>query len=475
MLFNSFIFILMFLPLSIAGYFLLNKRDHRMAEGFLLVMSLFFYAFNYPPYLLIILASIVVNYTLSRLMISAGRRGQSSADTAGNPLVKKIIFAAGILFNVGILGYYKYLDFTLWNINMVFGLDIALRNVVLPLGISFYTIQQLSYMIDTYKGDEVNYSFPDYALYVSFFPQLVAGPIVYHSELVPQIRDRGRQRINPENLMKGIIWFTRGLAKKVFLADRLGAGVQWGYGDVAALTSLDAWLVMICYSFQLYFDFSGYSDMACGIAQMFNFELPQNFNSPYKSLSIRDFWKRWHMTLTRFLTRYLYIPLGGNRKGTARMAVNTMIVFFVSGVWHGANYTFVLWGILNGILILINRFCGKYVERVPGFIKWIVNFIIVTILWGLFRASGISQWIQLIKKSFSFDGLPVSTELVSSFDAYLPMWLLLALSFGLCLLTENNYNKKIKINTINVVSGAVLLALCLFTLNRTSIFLYFNF
>ncbi len=470
MLFNSFIFILMFLPLSIAGYFWLNKRDHRMAEGFLLVMSLFFYAFNYPPYLLIILASIVVNYLISRLMICAGR---DSADVKRG--IKKLLFILGIAFNIGILGYYKYLDFTLWNINMVFGLDIALRNVVLPLGISFYTIQQLSYIIDTYKGDEVSYSFLDYALYVSFFPQLVAGPIVYHSELVPQIGDRAKQRINSENLMKGIIWFTRGLAKKVFLADRLGAGVQWGYADVASLTGMDAWLVMICYSFQLYFDFSGYSDMACGIAQMFNFDLQQNFNSPYKSLSIRDFWKRWHMTLTRFLTRYLYIPLGGNRKGTFRMAVNTMIVFFVSGVWHGANYTFVLWGILNGILILINRFCGDFVKRVPGFIKWIVNFIFVTLLWGLFRASGIKQWIQLLKKSFSFDGLSVSEGLLGSFDAYLPLWLLLALSFGLCLLTENNYNKKAEVNTFNVVSGAVLLALCLFTLNRTSIFLYFNF
>lgn len=462
MLFNSFIFIIIFLPLSLFFYFVFNRYSNKMAEVFLLLMSWWFYAYSVPAYLLVILSSIIVNYSITRMM---------NKRTVG----RKALFIIGLCFDVGLIGYYKYLNFVLWNSNYFLHTDFVIKSIILPLGISFYTIQQISFLIDAYRGDKTDYDFVQYALYVSFFPQLVAGPIVYHTEFLPMLQDKQRRIVNYENLTRGLMWFTLGLSKKVFLADRLGKAVEWGYTDVSVLTCADAWLVMLSYAFQIYFDFSGYSDMACGIALMFNFELPQNFNSPYKSLSIRDFWKRWHMTLTRFLTAYVYIPLGGNRKGKTRLVLNTLIVFLISGIWHGANYTFILWGLLHGMLSVMNRAFSDVGKRIPVALKWVVNFTFVSILWALFRAEGIGQWLHFMTRLVSFDGMKLSTDVKGVFDSYLPWWFLLIASFVICLLSENNYNRKIRLSVPRVIGYAGLLALCLFTLNRTSIFLYFNF
>jgi len=464
MLFNSFGFIMLFLPCTVCGYFLLNKNSYRAAEVFLLIMSWVFYAWNVPAYLLVIVSSIVANFCISRLICDVK-----------NTSARKLLFFIGLVFNIGLIGYYKYLSFVLWSANFFLHTDFFIKSIVLPLGISFYTIQQISFLIDVYKGDRSNYRFIEYALYVSFFPQLVAGPIVYHTEFLPQLKDETKRQLNFENLTKGLIWFTLGLSKKVMLADRLGRAVEVGYTDVSALSCADAWLVMFAYAFQIYFDFSGYSDMACGIALMFNFELPCNFNSPYKSLSIRDFWKRWHMTLTRFLTAYIYIPLGGSRKGTVRLILNTIVVFLVSGIWHGANYTFIIWGILHGLLLLINRFTSKIGEKVPVFVKWPVNFLSISVLWSLFRANGLKQWIMFIRALISFDGGSISESVLEVFDPYLSWKLLLAVSFIICIFFENNYNRKIKLSMPRIIGGAALLACCLVTLSRTSIFLYFNF
>lgn len=380
MQFNSYFFILLFLPTCVVGYYLFNKISYTFGMIHLLAMSLWFYGYFNKIYLMLMIGSILVNFGLSKLM------------EHNNPYTKKIALVVGILFNLGIIFYFKYYNFFIQNVNLIFKLSFNLRNILLPLGISFFTFQQLSYIIDSYNGKtcEGGYNFIEYALFISFFPQLVAGPIVLHDELIPLFRDELKKKVDFSNLAQGIIIFTLGLFKKVIIADGLGRMVTWGFDNIDVATSMDFILVMIAYTFQIYFDFSGYSDMATGIAWMFNFKLPMNFNSPYKAYSIIDFWKRWHMTLTRFLRTYIYFPLGGNRKGTIRTYLNTMIVFLISGVWHGANYTFILWGILHGVAQCINRFFKNEYEKWNLVIQWIITFIFLNFTWLLFRADSLS-------------------------------------------------------------------------------------
>ena len=305
MLFNSYVFILLFLPLCLTGYFGLNHfRRYFLALGFLLGMSLWFYGYFNPSYLLIIIVSIVLNYGITRLM------GKTEGKTA-----RRVELTAALLVNFGILFYFKYFDFFISNVNSLFASQIPLRHIVLPLGISFFTFQQVSYVIDAYRGQTGNYGFLQYAAYVAYFPQLIAGPIVTHDELIPQFLDENRKRFQWENFSPGLFLFTLGLAKKVLIADTFGKVADWGFGDIPGLGTVSAALVMLAYTFQIYFDFSGYCDMAMGLGKMMNFELPANFDKPYRALSISEFWKRWHKTLTRFFTRYLYIPPWRQSKG----------------------------------------------------------------------------------------------------------------------------------------------------------------
>ena len=260
---------------------------------------------------------------------------------------KKAIFIIGLLSNIGILFYYKYMGFFIQNINVLFKTNFLITKLLLPLGISFFTFQQLSYVIDSYLGRVKTYSFRQYVLFVTFFPQLIAGPIVLHDEIIPQFKNIDKKTFNWNNFSEGLMAFSFGMAKKVIIADSFGNVVNYGFANLAGLDSTNAIFTMLSYTIQIYFDFSGYCDMATGIAKMFNIDLPINFNSPYKALSITEFWKRWHITLTRFLRTYIYFPLGGNRKGQCRTYLNLFIVFLVSGLWHGANYTFIVWGILH--------------------------------------------------------------------------------------------------------------------------------
>lgn len=323
MLFNSYIFILLFLPVTLIGYYIFNKfKKYKLAKTFLLVMSIWFYAYFNITYLPIIITSIIFNF-----MIYKGMQKDK--------LNKKILLIIGIIFNIGMLIYFKYFDFFIENINVLFKTDFALKHILLPLGISFFTFQQVSFVIDSYKQEVPSYKILDYALFVTFFPQLIAGPIVSHDEIVPQFEDLQNKKLNFDNFAKGIYAFTLGLAKKVLIADMFGKIVNYGFINAGGLNTTNAILVMLAYTFQIYFDFSGYCDMATGIGLMFNIKLPMNFNSPYKSLNIIEFWKKWHITLTRFFTKYVYIPLGGSKKGTARTYANIFIIFFLSGIWHG--------------------------------------------------------------------------------------------------------------------------------------------
>ena len=308
MLFNSYVFVLLFLPLCVTGYFLLNRFKAEAANVFLLGMSLWFYGYLNPNYLAIICSSIVINYLLCLMMRRFGKETSAQGRRKG-------ILILGILINLGILGYFKYADFFISNFNAVFRKDVGLLRIALPLGISFFTFQQISYVVDTYHDSASATDFITYACYVSFFPQLVAGPIVTQDEFLPQFQNPRNRKVNWDNVAHGSYLFVLGLAKKVMIADIFGQVVETGYTVIPDLNSPSAMFFIFSYTMQIYFDFSGYCDMAMGIGKMFNVELPVNFDSPYRAIGIADFWKRWHVTLTRFFTKYVYIPLGGNRKG----------------------------------------------------------------------------------------------------------------------------------------------------------------
>lgn len=335
MLFNSYIFVFIFLPITICGYFFLNHINKtKISLIFLAGMSLWFYGYFNYKYLFIIVGSILFNHSYATLI----------QRFRGKAFVRTITFLIILFFNIGLIFYYKYYDFFVTNTNKLFHTDFTLQNIVLPLGISFFTIQQISYVIDVYRGKAERVSFIEYTVYVTFFPQLIAGPIVRYDELIPQLKDSRLKVFNWDNFTRGVYCFVIGMSKKVLIADMFGRVANYGFTNYTTLNSASLLFACFSYTIQIYFDFSGYSDMAIGLGKMLNFTLPINFHSPYKAVTISDFWNRWHLTLTRFLREYIYFPLGGNKKGTVRTYLNIFLVFLVSGIWHGANWTFILWG-----------------------------------------------------------------------------------------------------------------------------------
>ncbi|MCM1103112.1 MAG: MBOAT family protein [Clostridium sp.] len=357
---------------------------YTLAKAFLFGMSLWFYGYFHAAYLALLLGSILWNYMLYRI---AKRRLQQQKST-------KTLMIFGVICNVAVLAWFKYTDFFLANMNTVLGTDVPLRRYLLPLGISFFTFQQIGFIVDACRGETGDYALLDYALFVSFFPQLIAGPIVTHEELVPQFADKEKKAFRADNFSAGSVLFIVGLAKKVLLADTFGRAVTWGYGAPGELNTPAAVIVMLSFYFQIYFDFSGYSDMALGLGRMMNLKLPVNFDSPYQALTLREYWKRWHITLTRFFTKYVYIPLGGSRGGRLRTYRNILIVFMLSGLWHGADWGFVLWGILNGVGIILCRVLDRPITRIARTwigkaALWVGNLFCVNLLWVLFRAENL--------------------------------------------------------------------------------------
>ena len=492
MLFNSYIFIFLFLPAAVAGWFLLNKiKVSALPKVFLLAMSLVFYAYFNIKYLPIIIVSIGANYLIYLGMKMAGKQG-----------LRRALFLSGIIMNIGVLFYYKYLGFFTENINALFRTDFTVTKLILPLGISFFTFQQVSFVIDSYKGNVPDYSLLDYALFVSFFPQLIAGPIVLHSEIIPQFADKSNKKFNSGNFAKGIYAFTFGLAKKVLIADTLGNVANIGFANINCLNSVTAAISMLAYTVQIYFDFSGYCDMATGIGLMFNITLPVNFNSPYRALDMNDFWKRWHITLTRFLTTNLYIPLGGNRKGKARTYINQLIVFAVSGLWHGANWTFIVWGIFNGIFVILSKILApltKKLKKELPVLMWLLTFALTNLLWVYFRADSIGAANRMIAKIFSFElgGVDaVFLNAVTTSEFYLPQrifetllpsggalfgYLLLFALLGFAVFSSvlmKNTHEKLSGFKPDFCRGAVMCVLFVWSvlsLSGVSTFLYFNF
>lgn len=396
MLFNSLIFITVFLPLALAGWFLLQKLENPgYAKAFLIGMSFWFYGYYNIRYLWILLISLGFNYGLSALF---QWRGPGERETGF--FKSRAILLLGIFGNLGLLFYFKYFNFFIDNCNFFLHTDIHLEKIALPLGISFFTFQQLSFVIERYRGNAPHYPLSDYAFFISFFPQLIAGPIVLHSELVPQLQKRENRRFSAENFYDGFCLFILGMAKKVLLADSLAVLVNAEYSNIPALDTPSAWVVICWYMMELYFDFSGYCDMARGIGKMFGFRLPENFESPFRATSVREFWRRWHMTLSRFLSQYVYIPLGGNRKGKARQCWNLLAVFLVSGLWHGANWTFVVWGLMHGLAVVFEtvfpkaRFRREWMNR-------LVTAVFVTLSFSVFRSDSLETAGVLWQKLFT--------------------------------------------------------------------------
>ena len=394
MLFNSYIFIFAFLPATLAAVAVARRAGARPAMTVLVTASLLFYGWFVPGHIVLLLGSVAVNYGTSRLI---HRRGGSRA-----------WLTAGIAANIGLLGTFKYLDFLIGTVNGALGAEWTLLHIILPLAISFFTFQQIAYLVDVHRGLAIPPPPLDYTLFVCFFPQLIAGPIVHHSEIVPQFRKPDFARITRATLAIGLTWFTIGLAKKTLLADSFAPIAEATFSlarDGAAPSLFEAWFATLAFAFQIYFDFSGYSDMAIGLALIVGLRLPLNFDAPYRAASIIDFWRRWHMTLSRFLRDYLYIPLGGNRLGEVRREINLMITMLLGGLWHGAAWTFVAWGGLHGLYLSVNHVWGKTGLRLPRAAGWLLTMIAVCVAWTFFRAESFAAALTMTEGLFGLNGI----------------------------------------------------------------------
>lgn len=392
MLFNSYVFIFVFLPIVVTVYLLVRRSWNPVWPiGWLVLASLFYYGWWKPEFVLLLLFSITVNLVFGKILINGKLSRRAS----------RAVLTVGIVFNLGLLGYFKYAGFLVANANSLFGIHWTIPSIILPIGISFITFQKIAFLVDAHRGLVRNFTLLNYALFVTFFPQLIAGPIVHHAEIMPQLGPAQKRDFAPDFAIGSSI-FIIGLFKKVVIADTFAVYADAGYAMVKAGHPLDAasaWVAVLSYSFQLYYDFSGYSDMAVGLARMFGIVLPVNFYSPYKATSIIDFWRRWHMTLSRFLRDYLYFPLGGNRRGPVRRYANLMAVMLLGGLWHGANWTFVVWGAAHGLMLMVNHawqalpFSQHPVltSRPARAVAILITFLAVTLAWVPFRAESFAD------------------------------------------------------------------------------------
>ncbi|MDD2979323.1 MAG: MBOAT family protein [Hespellia sp.] len=371
MVFSSVSFLFAFLPITILLYFVVPEKCKNIV---LLICSLLFYAWGEPVYVFLMMLSIGFNYVIG-LNIESDRKDAQRAKA-------DIIFA--VVVNLSLLAFFKYYGFLVSNLNAVLPFDIPYRELDLPIGISFYTFQAMSYVIDVYRNKvKVQHSLLKFGVYISMFPQLIAGPIVQYSDIEKQLEKR---TVNMTKLGDGVLYFIRGLAKKVIIANSVGLVFSKISGmEFISMSVLTAWLGAISYAFQIYFDFSGYSDMAIGLGKMFGFEFMKNFDYPYTSRSVTEFWRRWHISLSRWFREYVYIPLGGNRKGKQRTIINLLIVWGLTGLWHGANWTFICWGLYYGVILILERFVFyKFVERLPNAVRHLYTMVLVLIGWVFF-------------------------------------------------------------------------------------------
>lgn len=477
MIFSTYIFVFVFLPIVLLLYFGMSRFVSRKVQHcFIILASLVFYGYNHISYVWIILASVFVNYSLATLL-------QNSI----KPKIRKLYFIVAVLFNVGLLGYYKYYDFFFENINNIFDTHFVLKGILLPLGISFFTFQQIAFLIRVKDRAEKVPGLIDYTVFITFFPQLVAGPIVFSQDVMHQYQDDKNRFFNIDNFSQGIFIFVIGLFKKAVIANTLEIFSFNAFYDTSSLSFGSAWLGSLSYTFRIFFDFSGYSDMAIGLAKMMNINLPINFYSPYKSKSITEFWKRWHITLGRSLFVLIYIPLGGNRKGLARTCFNLFAVFFVSGLWHGAAWKYLVWGMAHGVVRVFEKLFDKTLDKISNLIRIFFTFMFVNAAWVLFNAWSLDSGLTMLKKMFmpdriSFEGIGHlahnNTLAYPEFLQIVFIAVVLLISAYLVFFYPKNsidlYNE-FKPRKRTAVALSVLFSITVMHFSKVTAFIYFNF
>ncbi len=466
MVFSSTIFLCVYLPLVLLGYYICPKKGRNL---FLLIVSLVFYAWGEPKYVFLMIFSILVNYIFGRLMDK--NRGRQKR--------MKLLLVLSVVIDIGLLSVFKYTDFIITNVNAIFGSSFDLLNIALPIGISFYTFQAMSYTIDVYRNDvRVQKNLIDFGMYITMFPQLIAGPIVRYADVQDQLAERS---VTTADFSEGVMRFVVGLGKKVLLANQMGAVWSEIYalgGDVSALM---AWTGAIAYTFQIYFDFSGYSDMAIGLGRMFGFKFPENFRYPYQSVSITDFWRRWHITLSTWFKEYLYIPLGGNRCGLARQALNLLIVWSLTGFWHGAGWNFVMWGLYYFVILFIEKlFLLKALDKLPKLFRHVYALLLIVIGWVIFASDDVGVLLPYLGSMFGANGAVGGMDVYTLFTK--------AVLLIICCVASTELPKRLFLSatgamnekaafTIKSVMTIALLALSMILLIGDSYnpFLYFRF
>ena len=466
MVFSSTIFLCVYLPLVLLGYYICPKKGRNL---FLLIVSLVFYAWGEPKYVFLMIFSILVNYIFGRLMDK--NRGRQKR--------MKLLLVLSVVIDLGLLSVFKYTDFIITNVNAIFGSRFDLLNIALPIGLSFYTFQAMSYTIDVYRDDvRVQKNLIDFGMYITMFPQLIAGPIVRYADVQDQLAERS---VTTADFSEGVMRFVVGLGKKVLLANQMGAVWSEIYalgGDVSALM---AWTGAIAYTFQIYFDFSGYSDMAIGLGRMFGFKFPENFRYPYQSVSITDFWRRWHITLSTWFKEYLYIPLGGNRCGLARQALNLLIVWSLTGFWHGAGWNFVMWGLYYFVILFIEKlFLLKALDKLPKLFRHVYALLLIVIGWVIFASDDVGVLLPYLGSMFGANGAVGGMDVYTLFTK--------AVLIIICCVASTELPKRLFLSatgamnekaafTIKSVMTIALLALSMILLIGDSYnpFLYFRF
>lgn len=474
MVFSSAVFLFLFLPLTLALYFLPLSRDRQRETEkknlVLLSVSLIFYAWGEPTYIILMLISIFFNYNIGMDIEHQFNKGRNKS--------AKFVFLCAVVFNLFVLGYFKYAGFVTENLNSIFGLSLQNRELPLPVGISFYTFQILSYVVDVYRGKvKAQKKLVPFASYITMFPQLIAGPIVQYADIEKQLTERS---ITKEKFADGIIFFVRGLGKKVLFANTIGAV----YTDILShdtteISVATAWLGIICYTLQIYFDFSGYSDMAVGLGKMLGFEFVRNFNFPYTATSITDFWRRWHISLSSWFRDYVYIPLGGNRKGNFRTILNILIVWSLTGLWHGAQWNFIAWGGFYGILLIVEKYILKDIlPKIPKIIRHILTMIVVMIGWVFFSSTDISAAFGYLSVMFGMGENPVfdNTALYILSGSGFAIVLMSLSAFGFFEAMPKFRNKNLLVIS-NSVCYILIFILCIaYLISETyNPFLYFRF
>jgi len=464
MLFNSYDYLVYFLPIAALGYFALG-RNPRWSVGWLVAASLVFYGWWNPRYVPLILGSIAFNFVVA-LLIQRMRHAHAW-------------MIAGVAGNLMLLGVYKYADFVLRTLAQTGSVPLVQLHLALPLGISFFTFTQIAFLVDVARGKAREPAIANYALFVTFFPHLLAGPIIHHAEMMPQFASASNKRVAWDNVGRGLFLLAIGLAKKTFLADPLAPLVAAGFDHASSIGTVDAWLSALAYTLQIYFDFSGYTDMALGAALIFNIRLPINFDSPYHALDLRDFWHRWHMTLSRFLREYLYIPLGGNRSSEPRVLANLLVTFLLGGLWHGAAWTFVVWGALHGAGLCWLRVRRREGRRpLPPPVAWSITFVFVVTTWVFFRAASLPDAFAMLRAMAGFGhAAAAANALAVAVQGTIPA--AFALVAGLVVVAmprnSNSMTRELSASWLAGAATSAVLVAAILQFGHVAPFLYFNF